>query len=168
VKLALAFLLVLSIAATLAAQNLENPWKEDSPDRSFTAAARRIPDKKYIWRDDLDGFRLVIFTLEPGPDKNTGELYFSRDFPARVPAQIQWSPDSRFLVLTTASSGGHSPWHYTTYVLSMRAGKSSLQTKRLVRLCPQSLRLSHRIQSFWESAGAARKASISSTCKDRR
>jgi hypothetical protein len=60
VKLALAFLLVLSIAATLAAQNLENPWKEDSPDGSFTAAARRSPDKKYIWRDDLDGFRLVI------------------------------------------------------------------------------------------------------------
>jgi hypothetical protein len=36
-----------------------------------------------------------------------------------VPAQIQWSPDSRFLVLTTTSSGGHSPWHYTTYVLSI-------------------------------------------------
>lgn len=59
------------------------------------------------------------FSLNPGPDKNIGKLYFSRDFPERVPAQMQWSPNSRYLVLTTRSSGGHSPWHDTTYILSI-------------------------------------------------
>jgi hypothetical protein len=118
VKPALVFLL-LSISAPLLAHNPESLWKGDSPDGAFTAATRRIPDKTYIWRDDLDGFRIVIFPLEPGPDKNTGKLYFSRDFPERVPVKIQWSPNSRFLVFTTTSSGGHSPWHYTTYVLNV-------------------------------------------------
>jgi hypothetical protein len=112
-------LLLLSICASLVAQTPEGLWKEDSPNRAFTAATRRVPDKTYIWRDDLDGFRLVVFTLKPGPDKITGKLYFSRDFAERVPARVQWSPDSRYLVLTTTSSGGHSPWHYTTYVLSV-------------------------------------------------
>lgn len=117
-KPALIFVL-LSIAASLVAQNPESLWKADSPDGAFTAATRRLPDKAYVWRNDLDGFRLVVFPLDPGPDKNTGKLYFSRDFAERVPVRIQWSPNSRFLVLTTTSSGGHSPWHYTTYVLSV-------------------------------------------------
>jgi hypothetical protein len=26
-----------------------------------------------------------------------------------------WSPDSQFFVFSTASSGGHSPWHWQTY-----------------------------------------------------
>jgi hypothetical protein len=29
---------------------------------------------------------------------------------------IGWSPDSKFLVMTTASSGGHSLWHFESYV----------------------------------------------------
>ncbi len=29
----------------------------------------------------------------------------------RTLAKIEWAKDSRFLVLTTESSGGHSPWH---------------------------------------------------------
>jgi hypothetical protein len=27
----------------------------------------------------------------------------------------EWSPDSQFFVFSTASSGGHSPWHWQTY-----------------------------------------------------
>jgi len=27
-----------------------------------------------------------------------------------------WSPNSRFFVFSTASSGGHSPWHWQTYL----------------------------------------------------
>jgi hypothetical protein len=79
----------------------------------------RIPDKYYIWRDDLDGFRLVVYPLKRAKEGNVGDLYFSRDFSGRIPAQIQWSPDSKFIALTTTSSGGHSPWHYTTYVFSV-------------------------------------------------
>jgi hypothetical protein len=112
-------LLLVSLCASLFAEDTESLWKADSPNGSFTAAARRIPDKSYVWREDLDGFRLVIFSLKPGSERIPGRLYFHRDFAERVPVQMQWSPNSRFLVLTTTSSGGHSPWHYTTYVLSI-------------------------------------------------
>jgi hypothetical protein len=29
--------------------------------------------------------------------------------------QNEWTPDSQFFVFSTASSGGHSPWHWQTY-----------------------------------------------------
>ena len=32
--------------------------------------------------------------------------------------EIQWSDDSKYLVFTTSSSGGHSPWHFPTYAFS--------------------------------------------------
>lgn len=31
-----------------------------------------------------------------------------------------WTPDSRFFVFSTSSSGGHSPWHHWTFVWSRR------------------------------------------------
>jgi hypothetical protein len=34
----------------------------------------------------------------------------------RLIAHIEWSPDSKFLLFTTASSGGHQPWHAATFV----------------------------------------------------
>jgi hypothetical protein len=36
----------------------------------------------------------------------------------RVLGKAVWSKDSRFLVLTTESSGGHSPWHDQAYFFS--------------------------------------------------
>ena len=33
----------------------------------------------------------------------------------------QWTPDSQFFVFSTASSGGHSPWHWQTYFYDRRA-----------------------------------------------
>src|SRR2546421_12284296 len=32
----------------------------------------------------------------------------------------EWSPDSKFFVFSTASSGGHSPWHWQTYFYNRR------------------------------------------------
>gem|GEM_PF-850415 len=32
----------------------------------------------------------------------------------------EWSPDSQFFVFSTASSGGHSPWHWQTYFYDRR------------------------------------------------
>jgi hypothetical protein len=29
--------------------------------------------------------------------------------------KAEWSPNSQFFVFSTASSGGHSPWHWQTY-----------------------------------------------------
>lgn len=33
-----------------------------------------------------------------------------------------WSPDSKFFVFTTSSSGGHSPWQFVTYFYSRKTG----------------------------------------------
>jgi hypothetical protein len=32
----------------------------------------------------------------------------------------EWTPDSQFYVFSTASSGGHSPWHWQTYFYDRR------------------------------------------------
>ena len=32
----------------------------------------------------------------------------------------EWTPDSQFFVFSTASSGGHSPWHWQTYFYDRR------------------------------------------------
>ena len=34
--------------------------------------------------------------------------------------KAEWSPDSQFFVFSTASSGGHSPWHWQTYFYDRR------------------------------------------------
>lgn len=154
--------LVLSISAFLMAQDPEASWKAASPDGSYIAATRRIPDKGYIWRDDLYGFRLVVFPLTPGPEHNTGKLYFTHDFPGRVPMQAQWSPNSRFLVLTTTSSGGHSPWHYTTYIFSVAHRKIVSRMRRLVRSYPRTSCSRLSIPSYSRWVKAVRTAWISS------
>ena len=38
------------------------------------------------------------------------------DFQGRLISHIEWSPDSKFLLFTTASSGGHQPWHTAAFV----------------------------------------------------
>jgi hypothetical protein len=35
--------------------------------------------------------------------------------PSGLSQKTQWTADSRFFVFSTASSGGHSPWHWQTY-----------------------------------------------------
>ena len=36
---------------------------------------------------------------------------------------IQWAPQGKYLVFTTSSSGGHSPWHFKTYIFSTERWK---------------------------------------------
>src|SRR5690606_36868212 len=43
----------------------------------------------------------------------------------RVVKRAAWTPDAQFFVFSTLSSGGHSPWHHTTYFYSWRANKLS-------------------------------------------
>ena len=68
---------------------------------------------------------MVIYTegRNNPPDVFAGEefhhaidAYARREFPERSISGIAWSPDSEFLLFTTASSGGHSPWHFKTFV----------------------------------------------------
>jgi len=86
-----------------------------SPDGNFLAATREIPDEGYVWRKDLDRFRLVVWPARLGTE--FGDRYLRWDCGRqRVMSNMSWSPDSKFLVLTTVSSGGHSPWHFDSYV----------------------------------------------------
>ena len=93
----------------------------ESPNKNWVAVVRRLPDREAIWRKDLDGFRLVIVPVDK--DGTRGETYLSHDFERRLVGQIAWTADSRFVVFTTASSGGHQPWHFTAYVFSITQRK---------------------------------------------
>ena len=52
---------------------------------------------------------------------NADHLLASRSFKSpdgehgRSVAKSKWTPNSRFFVFSTESSGGHSPWHWQTY-----------------------------------------------------
>src|SRR5207249_10981362 len=41
----------------------------------------------------------------------------------RYVLKSEWSPDSRFFVFSTFSSGGHSGWNFRTFVYSVDANK---------------------------------------------
>jgi len=88
-------------------------WFSPSPDKKLFAVERRIPDPAVPSRLDLDGFAVFVCTTEDGIQR---DVIAQHTFPGRVVGRIRWSPDSQFLLFTTASSGGHSPWHFNTYV----------------------------------------------------
>jgi hypothetical protein len=50
-----------------------------------------------------------------------GAVLVTKDFKSpdgehgRNVQKAEWSPNSQFFVFSTASSGGHSPWHWQTY-----------------------------------------------------
>ena len=95
-------------------------WKSESPDGNYSGAMRRMPAVENPNKSEFDGFRLEMFPIqEKKTPKSLGELYFAFDVGGRLPAEVKWTADSKFLVFTTVSSGGHSPWHFTTYVFSV-------------------------------------------------
>ncbi len=101
-------------------QELVGVWKSESPDGSYNGAMRRMPAVDNPNKSEFDGFRLEIFPIqEKKTPKSLGELFFAFDVEGRLPAEVKWTADSKFLVFTTVSSGGHSPWHSTTYAFSV-------------------------------------------------
>jgi hypothetical protein len=97
----------------LTAEETKELWSSDSPDNRWFAAIRRVPDPDLIWRQNFDDTQLVIFdTTNPEFRKRTAQHLIG----GRLINNIEWSPDSRFLVFTTSSTEGHSPWHYHTFV----------------------------------------------------
>jgi hypothetical protein len=90
-----------------------NDWRDSSPDENLFAVTRVIPDSVYIQRNDLDGVAVAIlhYDLQEPP-----KVVARHDFRGRLINHIEWSPDSRFLLFTTVSSGGHSPWHAAAFV----------------------------------------------------
>jgi len=105
-------------------QESAGAWRAESPDGSYSGATRRMPAVDNPNKSEFDGFRLEIFPVqEKKTPKSLGELYFAFDVEGRLPAEVKWTADSKFLVFTTVSSGGHSPWHSTTYAFSVSAKK---------------------------------------------
>lgn len=111
--------MMLGAATTVFAGDVANMWKAASPDSTFLAVTRRVPEPVFFWREDLDGTKLVIFRLGADSNHAVGNMYFDSSIPHRIPYQIAWTPDSKYIVFTSASSGGHSPWHDNAYVFSV-------------------------------------------------
>lgn len=110
--------------ATTEEEQFFGVWRSESPDGSYCCVIRRMPSNDRIWDSSFDNSRLMIFPFEDRKkDARLGELYFAFDVGGRLPAEVKWTADSKFLVFTTKSSGGHSPWHSTTYVFSVSAKK---------------------------------------------
>jgi len=111
---AIAAIILLS-ASVLFAQS--EPKTVFSPNNAYFAAVRSVADMTSIWKTDLDGFRLVVL---PRKSSDTlGDVYFKADVPTRTVVKFQWSPDSQYLVMSTVSSDGHSPWNFETFVFSV-------------------------------------------------
>jgi hypothetical protein len=92
-----------------------NDWHDFSPNHVLFAVTRLIPDQVYIQRHDLDGVAVGVFRGE----FQTATVVARHDFRGRVISHIEWSPDSKFLLFTTASSAGHSPWHAAAFLFCM-------------------------------------------------
>jgi hypothetical protein len=110
--------IVLSLACT-SLQADDDIQTVASPDGKYFAATREIPDQLVVWKKDADRFCLVI-----SPNRDAADVdgsFYRWDCPSHeVVSQLAWTPDSSFLVITTTSSGGHSPWHFPTYVFCVR------------------------------------------------
>jgi hypothetical protein len=61
--------------------------------------------------------RIVVRRLDP---RDIAEFsLFSKDCQSGGHVEnIEWSPKGEYLVFSTSSSGGHSPWNFPTYVFS--------------------------------------------------
>ncbi|MDB6079564.1 MAG: hypothetical protein JWO82_3311 [Akkermansiaceae bacterium] len=117
-----ALLFLLAMALRLAAADaegdviLKDPVEVQSPDQKWTAVVRRAPSDDAPWTKDQDHFVLTIFSAKDGP---YGERVFRYSSGPRQVANLRWSPDAKFAVMTTVSSGGHNPYRFDTYVYAV-------------------------------------------------
>jgi hypothetical protein len=88
-------------------------WQGESPDGKLFASLAIQPYTAMIWRKDFDDTLLEVADVDSTGNYNR---YICFEIVDRIGLRALWSPDSRYLVITTASSGGHSPWHAVTYV----------------------------------------------------
>lgn len=112
------FLLLLFVATAYAGDS-PGIWTSESPDQHYFAATREVPsgDDMLLWKTEFDGTRLVV--AKRGPNAIGGDVYFTFTFAGRLIEQAKWTPDSKYIVFTTSSSGGHSPWHDDSFVFSV-------------------------------------------------
>ena len=98
-------------------------WTGISPNQKHFAALAVRFEESMIWRKDIGiGVLEVVEPSTPNgkltEDPSTAQYgkYICFEIGDRSGVRAEWSPDSRYLVITTASLGGHSPWHYETYL----------------------------------------------------
>jgi hypothetical protein len=84
-----------------------------APNGNWLAAWRRVPDDECIWNHEIDGSKVVVCSLKQDMIE---DAVFSYSLGGRTIGKFAWCPNSRFLVYSTSSSGGHSPWHFNTFV----------------------------------------------------
>jgi hypothetical protein len=86
-----------------------------SPDKTLRALVLPVEADLHA-TPDMES-RVVIRSVD-------GKLLTSKDYSSPrgangyYVAHARWSPDSQFFVFSTASSGGHSPWSFPTWVFS--------------------------------------------------
>ena len=91
-------------------------WKSLAPSDNFQVVTWSIPDPKHVSRFERYGFCVAILHIPFSPEEH---VIARHNFLGSRISHMRWSPDSKFLLFTTASSGGHSPWHSRTFVFCM-------------------------------------------------
>jgi hypothetical protein len=97
-------------------------WQGISPDGKHLAVLAEQPDEKLSSRADLDTGLVKIVDISAVGQSSSGAVRgisstcHNFALGERAGARAEWSPDSRYFVITTVSNGGHSPWHFESYV----------------------------------------------------
>ena len=140
---------------------------------SACAGAFAQQEVRIVAADDFKAYILPVGSEDriaircPSP-KNLAELsLFSTDgqHGGHI-QQITWSDDHKYLVFTTTSSGGHSPWHFPTYVFSTERWAFLLIDDSLPAIADKSFSftdLSHITVQTLRNPGAESDDRISTT-----
>jgi len=86
-----------------------------SPDGRFMA---QIVSKKAEFTEDT-----VAIVSRETSSRTEFSMTSDSEWNGRYVLKSEWSPDSRFFVFSTFSSGGHSGWNFRTFVYSVDANK---------------------------------------------
>ena len=115
-----------------------------APKGDLIAVARSpIPDTQVPERPDNDGSLVFI-----KGSKLIDPMIFHRFFSGRFITKLVWSPDGQFLVMSSESAAGHSPWHLNSYFLESRRSEVSVcrfsrWPSRLGRVCIRCASYAH-------------------------
>jgi len=94
----------------LAQEDLKHTVVSKSPNEKLYALIKPVFHRK----GDSPEFRLGVY-------ESNKKLIAQKDFSSadgthgKVISHYVWTPDSRFFVFTTSSSGGHAPWHFPAF-----------------------------------------------------
>lgn len=101
----------------------------------FVLSALVFADGKTIHISPDEELRAVVIPTASGSEdrieieKRNGGTIASKDHSSsdgqhgRSVFQADWTPDSQFFIYSTASSGGHSVWHFNTFVYVRRTNR---------------------------------------------